>query len=165
MELHRLDVALDRRDRIVDVVAQVSGPVALSCPDGSSIMVAASLRDRLTRSLGVWVEVSGDYSAALVARDVGTLSWLIDLDHVVVAGDRAGDQADVVRALLTNDEVDFANAAGTLRGAYNRPAPPTPVTVWSLEGGALVHGADRLVARAARATDAGELTGYSDRPA
>jgi hypothetical protein len=164
MELHRLDVALARRDRVAGVVAGVAGAVVLSCRDASSVMVAASLRDQLTRSLGVWVDVGDDYGAALAARDVATLSWLIDLDHVVVAGDDARGQADVVRALLTNDEVNFANSAGTLRGAYNRPAPPRPVRVWALEGRAVVVGATRLEPDEPSETPAGELTVYSEHP-
>jgi hypothetical protein len=50
----------------------------------------------------------------------------------------------VVSALLTNDEVNFVNGVASLRGAYNRPAPPSPLTVWSYDGEVL-RSADRVL--------------------
>ena len=99
------------------------------------------------------------FSAPLAARDVATLSWLVQLDRVVVAAaDNASAHADVVRALLTNDEVNFANDVATLRGAYNRPAPPRPLEVWHYDASTLRHEDVVLVERSRVTTAAGELT-------
>jgi hypothetical protein len=82
--------------------------------------------------------VNADYSAQLCARDVKTLSHLVALRHVVIeAESRSFAHAAIVRALLTNDEVNFDNELATIRGAYNRPAPPAPLTVWSADDNAL----------------------------
>jgi hypothetical protein len=122
-------------------------------------MIVASLRDQLTGPIGVWIEISEDFSAPLAARDVATLSWLVQLDHVVIAAaDNASAHADVVRALLTNDEVNFANDVATLRGAYNRPAPPRPLEVWHYDASTLRHEDVGLVERSRVTTAAGELT-------
>jgi hypothetical protein len=54
---------------------------------------------------------------------------------VVVSAERdAASHAEVVAALLTNDEVNFTNEVAAIAHAYNRPAPPTPVEVWSFDG-------------------------------
>ncbi|HVB70244.1 MAG TPA: hypothetical protein VND83_01915 [Acidimicrobiales bacterium] len=160
MELRHLETRLDQRDAVGAVVEADASPLVLECRDGDVVTLAASLRDGLARPIGVWVEVSRDYPAALVARDAATLAHLVELDHVVVAGDAARDQADVVRSLLTNDEVNFANAAATLHGAYNRPAPPRPVTVWAYEASALVSPGERLVAQSRKDSAAGPVTSF-----
>jgi hypothetical protein len=160
MELARLDAPLAARGQVAAAAAGL-GPVVVSCSDGSAVLVVASLRDQLSGPLGVWVSVSEQYPAALVARDVATLSWLVDLEHVVVEGERSGDQAAVVRSLLTDDEVNFVNAVATLSGAYNRPAPPTAVTVWSYDGDALESPGARLVAAGREDTAAGVLTRFA----
>jgi hypothetical protein len=109
--------------------------VVYSCADANTVMCAASLRAELDQPLGVWIDVGLDYSAQMAARDVKTLSWIIDLNQVVIsAAHDARQHADVVRALLTNDEVNFVNDVASIRRAYNRPAPPRPVTVWSWNG-------------------------------
>jgi len=82
--------------------------VVLQCSDADTVMAAATLGGELDRPIGVWLEISPGYTAALCARDVATLSWLIDLEHVVVAAtEKSRSHADVVEALLTNDEVNF----------------------------------------------------------
>ncbi|MDE3065553.1 MAG: hypothetical protein KGJ36_07775 [Acidobacteriota bacterium] len=160
MELRRLVAPLAARDAVPALAA--GSPMVLACPDGSAVMVAASLRERLGSPLGVWLSVSASYPAALAARDVATLSHLIDLEHVVVDGENASASAAAVRALLSDEPVDFANEAATLRGAYNRPAPPRPVRVWSVDGDALVGDGIRLRARGRAASGAGEVTSYRD---
>ena len=146
MELTRLSAPLARLGQVARVVAGHAGPVVLWCSDANSVMAAATLSGLLDRPIGVWVEVSADYGAALAARDVATLSWLIDLEHVVVeAQHQATSHAEVLEALLTNDEVDFTNDVARIAGAYNRPAPPKPITVWSFDGDCLRSGATTLV--------------------
>jgi hypothetical protein len=137
MELTRLSAPLARLGQVARVVAEQSGPIVLSCSDANSVMAAATLRGQLDRPIGVWVEVSANYRAALAARDVATLSWLIELEHVVVEAQH--------QALLTDDEVDFTNDVARITGAYNRPAPPKPITVWSFDGDCLRSGATTLV--------------------
>jgi hypothetical protein len=161
MEMLRLDAPLARRDRVAAVVDASRAPVVLACPDGSAVILAASLAGELTGPVGVWLEVTDEYPAALAARDVATLAWLVDLALVVVEGASAPDQADVVRALLTSDEVNFANPVATLRGAYNRPAPPRPVAVWSYDGAALVSGDARLLDAGGRDSAAGALRRFA----
>jgi hypothetical protein len=129
--------------RLVRVVASRTSSIDLSdiddrsiplfhCFDGDTAIVLASWRAQLTRALGAWLEVGPGYSAQIAARDVRTLSVLTDLRHVVIASpDRAGDHADVLRVLLTGEEVNFSNEVATLRHAFSRPAPAKPITVWS----------------------------------
>ncbi len=159
MELTRLETSLARFEQVPGVVARRSRPVVVSCADANVVMVIAALRDQLSGPIGVWLEVSPAYPAALAARDVKTLGWLVRLDHVVVsAAERPRSHADVVSALLTDDEVTFENDVATLRHAYNRPAPPNRIVVWSWDGDALVHD-DTVLRELRRATsDAGALT-------
>jgi hypothetical protein len=159
VELARLTVTMKDLDHVADVVHQRTEPVTVEGGHANATMIVASLRDRLTGPIGVWLEISEDFSAPLAARDVATLSWLVQLDRVVVAAaDNASAHADVVRALLTNDEVNFANDVATLRGAYNRPAPPRPLEVWHYDASTLRHEDVVLVERSRVTTAAGELT-------
>jgi len=137
MALFRLDVSFDILDKIVDA-ANVHNAV-ISVRDADTIISVGAHHDRVTRPLGVWLELSEDYSAQLAARDVATLSWLVPLESVVVSSQNAPASAQVLEALLTNDEVNFTNDDATLVGAYNRPAPPAPVAVWSWDGTHLRH--------------------------
>jgi alkanesulfonate monooxygenase SsuD/methylene tetrahydromethanopterin reductase-like flavin-dependent oxidoreductase (luciferase family) len=102
------------------------------CSDADTAIVLGSWSDALTSEVGVWLRVSDGYSAQIVARDVRTLSVLTNLRHVVIeSADRARENADIVRALLSGEEVNMSNSVATLRHAYSRPAPPRPLTVWS----------------------------------
>jgi hypothetical protein len=102
------------------------------CNDADTAIVLGSWSDALTSDVGVWLRVTDGYSAQIVARDVRTLSVLMSLRHVVIeAADRANEHADIVRALLTGEEVNFSNSVATLTHAFSRPAPPQPLTVWS----------------------------------
>ena len=112
--------------------------------------------------VGVWLCASASYSAQLCARDVKTLSHLVALDHVVIeAASGSAEHADIVRALLTNDEVNFENDLATIRGAYNRPAPPTPVTVWSAQEETLTSEAGVLRLQRVESRDALALTYFA----
>jgi len=118
------------------------GNILFSCSDADSVMCLASLRGELSSSVGIWLEVGNDYPAALCARDIATLSWLVDLREVVISGDDADAQAEVVRAMLSNEEITFSNKVANIVGAYNRPSPPNPIRVWSYENGSLHCGTD-----------------------
>ena len=120
------------------------GNILFSCSDADSVMCLASLRGDLSSSVGIWLEVGNDYPAALCARDIATLSWLVDLREVVISGDDADAQAEVVRAMLSDEEITFSNKVANIVGAYNRPSPPNPIRVWSYENGSLHCGTDVL---------------------
>jgi hypothetical protein len=157
MELVRLVAATAQRDAVVRLANE--RPVLFRCADADTVLVAASMSGRLTKPLGVWLVVGEAYPAQLAARDVATLAALVPLGHVVIeAGSRSKEHADVVRALLTNDEVNFSNAVVSLVRAYNRPAPPAPVTVWSCDGQRLVSGERVLSPGRVETNDVGELT-------
>ncbi|HEY5010350.1 MAG TPA: hypothetical protein VIH73_04280 [Acidimicrobiales bacterium] len=142
MTLARLDVRFVALDALVEEANTRHVVVALT--DADTIVAVGSLHDRLTKPLGVWLELSEDYSAQMAARDVATLSWLVPLDTVVVSAPSAEGSAQVVEALLSDDEVNFTNGVATLIGAYNRPAPPAPIAVWSWDGALLRRGDEAL---------------------
>jgi hypothetical protein len=142
MTLVRLDVRFDALDALVKVANERHVVVAIT--DADTIVTVGSLHDRLTKPLGIWLDISEDYSAQMAGRDVATLSWLVPLDTVVVSAASAEASAQVVEALLTDDEVNFTNGVATLVGAYNRPAPPVPIAVWSWDGVLLRHGDEAL---------------------
>jgi hypothetical protein len=142
MTLVRLDVRFDALDALVEEANRRHVVVAVI--DADTIAAVGSLHDRLTKPVGVWLELSEDYSAQMAGRDVATLSWLVPLDTVVVSAAAAEGSAQVLDALLTDDEVNFANGVATLVAAYNRPAPPSPVAVWSWDGALLRHGDEVL---------------------
>ena len=154
----RLEGSLSRRTEIPAVVAGSDDVVLLG--GAAPALVLASLSGGVAPR-GLWLEVDSDYPAPLAARDVATLAWLSTLEHVVIEGEHAPAQAAAVAALLTNDEVTFSNEVVDLRGAYNRPAPPRPITLWYAQGDAIVSGEARLVARSRRSSPAGELTDYA----
>jgi hypothetical protein len=158
MTLVRLEVRFEHFDALVDHVNDHH--VAVSIIDADTIVTLGSLHERLTSPLGVWLELSPDYCAPIAARDVATLSWLVPIDTVIVAGERAEASAEVVEALFTNDEVNFTNDVATLVGAYNRPAPPSPITVWSFDGTILRHGDERLREASCDAHEHFELTTF-----
>ena len=157
MELVRLDAGIAERDALVELSRE--HVVLFHCLDASTVLVVASLAAELTAPVGVWLDVSAGYPAQLAARDVATLAALVPLRHVVVgAASLVREQAEVLRALLTDDEVNFANEVADLRHAFNRPAPPRPVTVWSYEDGSLVSGSVVLVRGPVERRGAAELT-------
>jgi len=159
MTLVRLATTLERLDAMAEHANAT--PSVVEVLDADTIIAVASLRDRLRAPVGVWLTLSADYLAQLAARDVATLSWLVELDVVVVSGAHATDSADVVRALLSDDEVNFANDVATIRGAYNRPAPPRRVAVWSWDGEALRSPDHELHAASSVTVELGEVTTYA----
>jgi len=109
MALVRLDVRFEDLDALVALAQDQH--VVVSVLDADTIITLGSLHDRLTSPIGVWLELSEDYSAQMAARDVATLSWLVPLDTVVVSSESAESSAQVLEALLTNDEVNFTTAS------------------------------------------------------
>ncbi len=110
-----------------------------ACSNADTAIVLASLRDHLSREVGVWLRVSGEYPAQIATRDVRTLSVLMDLRHVVIdAPEPVSEQVEIVRALLSGDEVSLTNSVATLTHVVSRPVPPRPITVWGFDGGQLV---------------------------
>jgi hypothetical protein len=158
MTLVRLDVRFDVLDSLVDEIN--SRHLIISLSDADPIVALGSLHDRVTGPLGVWLELSKEYSAQMAARDVATLSWLVPLETVVVSGEKAEASAQVVEALLTDDEVNFANDVATIVGAYNRPAPPRPIAVWSWDGTLLRHGNETLRIVSSESSDLGVTTRF-----
>lgn len=160
MELVRLDAPLSDRAALI-ALAEASTTI-FSCRDGDTVIAVASLADRLTAGVGVWLFASASYQAQLCARDVKTLSHLVLLTHVVIEAESgSSEHADIVRALLTNDEVNFHNDLVSIRGAYNRPAPPTPITVWSVEGATLTSDAGTLRFQRTESRDGLALTYFA----
>ena len=158
MTLVRLVVRFESLDALAPYAN--THPVVVSLFDSDTVIALGSLHDVLERPIGVWLELSGDYSAQMAARDVATLSWLVPLDTAVIASPTAVASARVVEALLTNDEVNFTNDVATLVGAYNRPAPPTPVAVWSWDGVLLRYGDEALRATSSATLGDFEMTTY-----
>ncbi|MGC2484965.1 MAG: hypothetical protein WA359_01810 [Acidimicrobiales bacterium] len=134
-----------------------------SCSNADSAIVLASLRDRLKREVGVWLNVSDEYPAQIATRDIRTLSVLMDLRHVVIdSPDRVDEHVEIVRALLSGAEVNLSNSVATLTQVVSRPVPPRPITVWGYEDGQL-HGPDvTLRAATTRHQGASELTYFED---
>ena len=160
MELVRFAAAESQRDEVV----RASGDhlIIFRCTDAETVLVAASLVNRVTSDVGVWLYVTTAYPAQLAARDVATLAAIVPLRHVVIeASSQPDEHADVVRALLTNDEVNFTNDVARIAGAFNRPAPPAPVRVWSYDNQRLVNGDEVLTQGRVEKNDAGELTYFS----
>lgn len=157
MELVRLDFPFEHRSSAAWLTHEL--PILLHCSSADTVMVAASLASDV-EECGVWLDVSRDYSAQIAARDVATLATMIRLRHVVIESSTALEHAEVVRALLTDEPVNFSNNAATLRGAYNRPAPRSPITVWSYDEG--LRSADStLSATRTEMTNVGELTFFN----
>lgn len=162
VELLHLSFALARVTELTGLVRDQEACVLLDCVDGDVVIVAGSLMDNWEKPLGVWLDVSFGYPAPMIARDVATLSWLVELDHVVLSAEHDAEaHAQAVRALLTNDEVTFTNEVVTLTGAYNRPAPPRPLNVWSYDGRTMSDGSRTLGLVGSHATPLGTLDRFA----
>lgn len=160
----------------MDLVARATGAADLAralaasrdavlvwrCTDADTAVAAAALAGEGRHPhLGLWLEVSAGYPAALAARDVKTLAALVGLGHVVIGADeRARAHAEVVEALLGGGPVALTNEVATIVGAYNRPAPREPVTVWAHETARLVGGGQSLGLVAAGSDALGEWRRY-----
>lgn len=161
MELVHLSTSLAHLDEATAWVNEQSSPVLVSLDDADTVIGAAGVKDQWRVALGVWLEVNEGYTASLCARDVKTLSWLLDLEHVVVSARHAQAHAQVVAAMLSNDEVNLVNDVASIRGAFNRPAPPRPVRVWSFEGEMLASDGEVLRANSTSRLAIGEVTVFS----
>jgi hypothetical protein len=133
------------------------------CSDANTAIVLASLRDHLSREVGVWLSVSEEYPAQMATRDVRTLAVLMDLRHVVIeAADRVYEHAEIVRALLSGEEVNLSNSVATLTHVVSRPVPPRSITVWGFESGQLVSPEVTLGAATTHRHRTSELTYFED---
>ena len=160
MEIVRWEAGFDYREDVVRLAAE--GTVIVRCTDANTVLVLASLSGRLLAPVGAWLVVTAHYPAALAARDVATLAALVPLAHVVVeSADLAEPHAAILAAMLTNDEVNISNDVATIVGAYNRPAPPQPVTVWRYATRRLVSGDDVLSEGRRETGNGGTLTLFS----
>jgi hypothetical protein len=157
MELVRLDFPIEHRSSAAWLTHELT--ILLHCADADTAMVAASMADDL-HACGVWLDVSDDYSAQMAARDVKTLATMMDVRHVVIDSPTAFAHAEVVSALLSDAPVNFSNHVATLRGAHNRPAPSSPLTVWSYDGSLQCGDVTLSVART-ETTGVGDLTFFS----
>ena len=159
MRLARLDVSFAELSEVPTLVSDDERPVVLRVRDVDGVIALASVAGRWSGSWGVWLEADPGYGAGLIARDVKTLSTLLELDHVVIdAVEDAAAYAEVVRSLLSDDEVTIHNAVARISRAHNRPAPPRPVAVWHVEADSLRDG-ERVLRRAERRAD---VTFYAD---
>ena len=132
MELTHLVAPIERLDEVPSLAKGLTLVVSFSGAD--TVIATAFLGGHLHGPIGIWLEVSEHYPAQMAARDVATLSWIVELDHVVIESDLSAEEyAQVVRVLLSDDRVNFSNEVATLTNAYNRPAPPRTLTVWSLD--------------------------------
>jgi hypothetical protein len=159
MRLVRVDASRVSSRALMDVADAT--PV-FRCTDADTAIVLASWSDALTSDVGVWLRVTDGYRAPIATRDVRTLSVLMNLRHVVIEADRASEHADVVRALLSGEEVNLSNSVATLTHAYSRPAPPRPFTVWSYENGELTSPERTLREVAREATSDARLIYFED---
>lgn len=159
MRLARFDVDLRGLENAPVHLSEGGRPVVFRVLDADPVVAVAGACVDWLGPWGLWLRASEDYSAGLIARDVKTLSHLLELDHVVVEADRdAHLHAEVVAALLSGERVTLHNAVATITNAYNRPAPPRTITVWSAQDEVLRHDSSVLQARAS----SGALTYFSD---
>ncbi len=159
MQLARLDVTSADLEDLPVLVSEEDRPLVISVSDADTVTVLAGVSTEWAGSWGVWLFASEDYPASLISRDVKTLAALMEIDHVVIeASGDARAHAEIVTALLSDDEVTLRNAVATITAAYNRPAPSRPVCVWSVEDDTLVH--DGHVLR--RSEVRGAVTYFSD---
>ncbi|NNN07988.1 MAG: hypothetical protein HKL85_02200 [Acidimicrobiaceae bacterium] len=147
MQLARLDVTSTELEDLPVLVSEEDRPLVIRVSDADAVTILAGVSAEWAGSWGVWLRASDDYPASLIARDVKTLAALMEIDHVVIeAAHDAHAHAEIVTAMLSDDEVTVHNSVATITGAYNRPAPPRPVCVWSVEEDTLVH-AERVLHR------------------
>ncbi len=159
MQLARLDVSSADLEDLPILVSEEDRPLVIRVSDADTVTILAGVSAQWEGSWGVWLRASEEYPASLIARDVKTLAALIEIDHVVIEADyRVLAHAEVVEALLSNDEVTLRNAVARITAAYNRPAPPRAVCVWSVVGDTLVHDARVLRRREVR----GAVTYFAD---
>jgi hypothetical protein len=131
MELVALNLAL--AELTADALNAEDAVPVVHLRDGDVAVALGSMAGHLRRPVGMWLTLSSDYGAGVAARDVRTVSHLVELADVVVDGLEPAAQAEAIRALLTGGPVTLANEAVTLTDAYSLPVPPAPVRVWQVE--------------------------------
>ena len=129
------------------LITQQERPLVIRVNDADTVTTLAGVCAGWEGSWGVWLTASEEYPSSLIARDVKTLATLTQLEHVVVdAVAHSSAHAEVVRALLSDDEVNLANAVATIRAAYNRPAPTREIQVWSVsDAGSTLECGERIL--------------------
>ena len=136
MRLARLDVTLAQLADLPVLVGDDSRPVVVRVSDADTVVALAGVCEGWSGSWGVWLRAHEGYGAGMIARDVKTLSTLLQVDHVVIdAATHARAHAEVVAALLSDDEVTLHNDVARITRAFNRPAPARPVHVWHVDDG------------------------------
>jgi hypothetical protein len=159
MRLARLDVTLAQLADLPVLVGDDTRPVVVRVSDADVVVALAGACDGWSGSWGVWLRAHEGYGAGMIARDVKTLSTLLQLDHVVIdAAADAAAHAEVVAALLSDDEVTLHNDVARITHAFNRPAPVRPVHVWHVDDGVLSDGVRVL----RRASTRANVTFYED---
>ena len=134
MQLECFDVQAEELSTMVK--REVTG--VLRVHGGDPVLLLAAYGPDWPGEWGLWLEASEGYPAALIARDLKTLSHLMKLTTVVIAAAQHPDQhAEVVRRLLSDETSDLRNDVVTVSGAVNRPAPPAHIRVWHAEGSRL----------------------------
>jgi hypothetical protein len=119
----------------------VGGGDILRVINADPVIFLASRGDLNDHPWGLWLSVGPDYPVQVAARDVKTLSHLINLcDVVLVAGEHGAQYARVMSELLSDAVVSIETPVATLVNAVNRPAPPAPLTVWHVEDGQALSG-------------------------
>lgn len=99
-------------------------------------MLIAANAQQWSRPVAPWITVSRDYPASLAARELGTLSWIVELTDIVLSSDddQLEHHARIVHELLTSDPATIETPVATLVAAYNRPLPPLSPTIWLASG-------------------------------
>lgn len=157
-QLTCLEPSTNSLDALAALVVAQDAPVLISGP--SAVLVAAALAQRVP-IFGVWLEPGPDYPVVLAARDVATLSWLSDLEHVVLDAPNATAHVAALAAMLTNDEITFSNDVAHVVEAYNRPAPSRALTLWYVAGTDLVSPSQRLAHVGTRMDASGTLRDFA----
>ncbi len=117
-------------------VANEAGWVSVDFPGASTSMIVAAEATSWTAPVAPWLHVSSKMSASLVAREIGTLSHLVELNDVVLTSSdgELSSHARIIHELLTSDPATITNSAASIVNAYNRPLPPRPLTIWICSG-------------------------------
>lgn len=130
---HHREVPVERWSDWIRAAVAPSGRLALAGQNGTTGALFGALAANGPNRYVPWFSISSSYPAALAARDLKAVAQLCDVTDAVLSvpdGD-PGAAAELVAALLTGEPVTLANAAGELREAVSRPAPPHPVRLWS----------------------------------
>ena len=130
-----------RRLTLTEILSANLSHCFVECTDADTVVALSARTLPIDGPIGVWLTPSAKYSAQLIARDVATLSHLLRLTEVAVT---TLAHADIVEALLQENEVTIANEVATITKAFNRPSPPHKVRVWYRDGEVLRSGEELL---------------------